>query len=141
MINSWTLSIVRILFLSLFTSLLVYNIYIEDSFFLFFILADAIIIFIDFFLNKKIILKEKYLVLFKYYKVKKIQYKDIKQIFLKGSDQGKSLGMCYDIKITLKDGSSILVLMGPLILFNKSERKIKENCRRNGIKYICNYVK
>ena len=141
MINSWTLSIVRILFLSLFTSLLVYNIYIEDSFFWFFILMDAIIIFVDFFINQKIIFKNKFLVIFRHYKVKKIQYKDIKQIFLKGSDQGKFIGMCYDIRITLKDGSSILVLMGPLILFNKSEKKIKEKCRRNGIKYICNYVK
>lgn len=141
MINSWTLSIVRILFLSLFTSLLVYNIYIEDSFFWFFILMDAIIIFVDFFINQKIIFKNKFLVIFRHYKVKKIQYKDIKQIFLKGSDQGKFIGMCYDIRITLKDGRSILALMGPLILFNKSERKIKENCRRNGIKYICNYVK
>lgn len=141
MINSWSLSIVRILFLSLFTSLLVYNIYIEDSFFWFFILMDAIIIFVDFFINQKIIFKNKFLVIFRHYKVKKIQYKDIKQIFLKGSDQGKFIGMCYDIKITLKDGRSILVLMGPLILFNKAERKIKENCRRNGIKYICNYVK
>lgn len=141
MINSWTLSIVRILFLSLFTSLLVYNIYIEDSFFWFFILMDAIIIFVDFFINQKIIFKNKFLVIFRHYKVKKIQYKDIKQIFLKGSDQGKFIGMCYDIRITLKDGSSILVLMGPLILFNKSEKKIKDKCRRNGIKYICNYVK
>ena len=141
MINSWTLSIVRILFLSLFTSLLVYNIYIEDSFFWFFILMDAIIIFVDFFINQKIIFKNKFLVIFRHYKVKKIKYKDIKQIFLKGSNQGKFIGMCYDIKITLKDGRSILVLMGPLILFNKSERKIKENCRRNGIKYTCNYVK
>ena len=141
MINSWSLSILRILFLSLFTSLLVYNIYIEDSFFWFFILMDAIIIFVDFFINQKIIFEDKFLVLFRHYKVKKIQYKDIKQIFLKGSDQGKFIGMCYDIKITLKDGSSILVLMGPLILFNKSEMKIKENCKRNGIKYLCNYVK
>ena len=141
MINSWTLSIVRILFLSLFTSLLVYNIYIEDSFFWFFILMDAMIIFVDFFINQKIIFKNKFLVIFRHYKVKKIQYKDIKQIFLKGSDQGKFIGMCYDIKITLKDGRTILALMGPLILFNKSESKIKENCRRNGIKYICNYVK
>jgi hypothetical protein len=141
MINSWTLSILRILFLSLFTSHLVYNIYIEDSFFGFFILIDAIIIFIDFFINQKIIFKDKFLVLFKHYKVKKIQYKDIKHIFLKGSDKGKFIGMCYDIKITLKDGSSILVFMGPLILFNKSEMKIKENCKRNGIKYTCNYVK
>ena len=141
MINSWTLSIFRILFLSLFTSLLVYNIYIEDSFFWFFILMDAIIIFIDFFINQKIIFKDKFLVLFKHYKVKKIQYKDIKQIFLKGSDKGKIIGMCYDIKITLNDGSSILVLMGPLILFNKSKMKIKENCKKNGIKYLCNYEK
>lgn len=141
MINSWTLSIFRILFLSLFTSLLVYNIYIEDSFFWFFILMDAIIIFIDFFINQKIIFKDKFLVLFKHYRIKKIQYKDIKQIFLKGSDQGKFIGMCYDIKITLKDGSLILVLMGPFILFNKSEKKIKKNCKKNGIKYICDSVK
>lgn len=92
---------------------------------------DAIIIFIDFFINQKIIFEDKFLVLFRHYKVKKIQYKDIKQIFLKGSDQGKFIGMCYDIRITLKDGSSILVLMGPLILFNKSEKKTKEIWKLN----------
>lgn len=141
MINSWTLSILRILFVSIFTPIIIIGIYNKDSSWIYCLIICFVFILIDFFLNQKIIFKDKYLVIFSFYRVKKIKYSKIRQIYLKATNRGKFIGMCYDIDIILKDNNSIKMIMGPLILFNKAESKIHKICNKNGIKYSCDYIK